>query len=281
MSAPRLSDLYPAAFVTGASAGLGRAFAAMLLAEGVRVWGTARDVARLGGIAARHPPLFTPVALDLADAAAAEAALARAAEEAGGAFDLVIQNAGFGGGFGEFSGADFARWQAQLDAMLLTTARLSHAALRAMHGRNRGCLVHVSSIAAEFPLPFMSGYNVAKAGLSALSESLIFETRGTGVTVIDFRPGDYRTAFNQAMQTTTTVPAADPRLARAWLILESNLEAAPPPVRAAADLRRALLRRRGGVVRSGSFFQARLAPLLARLAPASLVRAVAARYFGS
>ncbi len=281
MSVPRLSDLYPTAFVTGASAGLGRAFAAMLLAEGVRVWGTARDPARLGELAARHPTLFTPVGLDLADGTAAGAALARAAEGTGGGFDLVVQNAGFGGGFGEFSDVDFAPWHAQLDAMLLTTARLSQAALRSMRARNRGCLVHVSSIAAEFPLPFMSGYNVAKAGLSALSESLIFETRGTGVTVIDFRPGDYRTAFNQAMQATTSVNAADPRLARAWLTLESNLEAAPPPVRAATDLRRALLRRRSGVVRSGSFFQARLAPFLARLAPTSLVRAVAARYFGS
>ncbi len=274
---PRVSDLYPTAFVTGASAGLGRAFSAMLLAEGVRVWGTARDPSRLASLAAN--PAFTAVGLDLADAAAAGSALDHAAVAAGGAFDLVVQNAGYGA-FGEFTATDFAVWQAQLEAMLLTTARLSQTALRGMRAKDRGCLVHVASLAVEFPLPFMSGYNMAKAGLSALSESLIFETRGTGVTVIDFRPGDYRTAFNQAMQTTTAAPAADPRLARAWLALESNLEAAPLPVRAAADLRRALRRRRSGVVRSGSFFQARLAPLLARLAPASLVRATTARYFG-
>jgi short-subunit dehydrogenase len=273
----RVSDLYRTAFVTGASAGLGEAFAAMLLAEGVRVWGTARDPVRLASLGAN--PAFTSVALDLAAASAAEAALGRAAGEAGGAFDLVIQNAGYGA-FGEFAGTDFALWQAQLDAMLLGTARLSHAALRAMRAKNHGCLVHVASLAVEFPLPFMSGYNMAKGGLSALSESLIFETRRTGVTVIDFRPGDYRTAFNQAMQTTTPASAADPRLARAWLVLESHLNAAPLPVRAAADLRRALLRRRSGVVRSGSFFQARLAPLLARLVPAALVREGTAWYFG-
>jgi uncharacterized protein len=278
VSAARVSDLYRTAFVTGASTGLGRAFAEMLLADGVRVWGTAREVARLAPLAAGAPPTaFTPVALDLADAKAATAAFARAAESAGG-FDLVVQNAGYGV-FGEFSGTDFAVWQAQLDAMLLTTARLSHAALGTMRTRKGGCLVHVASLATEFPLPFMSGYNVAKAGLSALSESLIFETRGTTVTVIDFRPGDYRTDFNQAMQS-TAAPASDPRLARAWRVLEANLASAPPPARAAADLRHALLGRRRGVVRSGSFFQARLAPLFARLAPASLVRATMARYFG-
>ncbi|MSU69727.1 MAG: SDR family NAD(P)-dependent oxidoreductase [Opitutaceae bacterium] len=297
MSAARVSDLYRTALVTGASAGLGRAFAEMLLAEGVGVWGTARDIARLAPLAAgRTPAAFTPVALDLADGRAAAADFARAAEGAGGAFDLVVQNAGYGV-FGEFSGTDFSVWQAQLDAMLLTTARLSHAAFSAMRARRHGCLVHVTSLATEFPLPFMSGYNIAKAGLSALSESLIFETRGTAVTVIDFRPGDYRTAFNQSMQPATAAapvsapaavtpeglakgPTADPRLARARQILTTNLQSAPPPVRAAGDLRRALLRQRRGVVHSGSFFQARLAPLLGRLTPAALVRSAAARYFG-
>lgn len=277
----RLSDLYRTAFVTGASAGLGRAFAAMLVSEGVEVWGTARDAARLADFIQRSPGRFHPLPLDLGDASGSEAAFQRAAAETPDGFDVVVQNAGFGGAFGDFADADFGAWEKQLEAMLLTTARLSRAALRGMRERNRGCLVHVSSLAAEFPLPFMSGYNVAKAGLSALSESLIFETRGTGVTVIDFRPGDYRTDFNHAMQATTKVATSDARHARAWLALENNLQASPPPVRAAADLRRALARPRSGVVRSGSFFQARVAPLLARLAPESTVRSVTARYFGS
>ncbi|HYP15915.1 MAG TPA: short-chain dehydrogenase, partial [Opitutus sp.] len=67
---------------------------------------------------------------------------------------------------------------------------------------------------------------------------------------------------------------------RAWRALEQNLQAAPPAARAAADLRRALLRQRGGTVRSGAFFQARLAPLLSRAVPATLRRMALARYFG-
>jgi len=272
VAAAQVSELYPAAFVAGASAGLGAAFTDMLLAEGVRVWGTARDPARL---AARAN--YFPVALDLAEAGAAEKNFRRAAEAAGGAFDLVIHNAGYGV-FGPFATADFAAWQAQLDAMLVATLRLAHAALRPMLARNRGCLVNVSSLAAEFPLPFMSGYNAAKAGLSAFSESLILETRGTGVRVIDFRPGDYRTTFNQAMHRISTAPG--PGESRVWPRLEANLRAAPPPARAAADLRRALLRGRSGTVRSGSFFQARLAPLLARFAPLALRRAALQAYYG-
>ncbi len=283
---PPFPTRYRTAFVTGASSGLGRAFADMLLAEGVRVWGTSRDTARLAPLAAT--PAFTPVALDLADGDGAADAYARAAAAAAGAasagFDLVVNNAGFGR-FSPFAGTrDFAVWQTQLDAMLAHTARIAHAALRDMTARGRGCLVNVSSLAVEFPLPFMAGYNIAKAGLSALSESLIFETRNTPLVVIDFRPGDYRTAFNEVIQAEAAARAAAPdgiRAARAWAALEKNLRAAPPPARAARDLRRALLRGRSGTVRSGSFFQARLAPLAARMMPARLRRAVLARYFGA
>jgi short-subunit dehydrogenase len=276
----RLGQIYPAAFVTGASSGLGRAFAEMLLAEEVRVWGTSRDLGRLEPLAGPRPGEFHPVRLDLAHADGAEAAWNEAARQAGGAFDLVINNAGYGV-FGEFADLPAAVWDGQIAAALGGTVRLAHAAYRAMRGRDRGCLVNVSSLAAEFPLPFMSGYNVVKSGLSALSESLIFESRGTGVAVIDLRPGDFRTAFNRAMlRPDVSGPRPDPRLAAAWRKLERHLQSSPAPAAAAADLRRALLRGRRGVVRTGSFFQARLAPLLARLAPASWVRGVTAAYFG-
>lgn len=280
MADKRLADLYPNAFVTGASAGLGQAFAEMLLAEGVRVWGTARDAVRLTEMATRHPALFTPVVFDLADCDAGEAAFRRASKSAGGAFDLVVNNAGYGV-FAEFDASEFAVWQAQLETNLMATLRLSHVALREMRARGRGCLVNVSSVAVEFPLPFMSGYNIAKAGLAAFSESLIVETRNSGLTVIDFRPGDFRTGFNHAMQSVSPAASApDGAMTRAWHALEANLRAAPPPERAAASLRHALLRRRSGTVRAGSFFQAQLAPFCNRLLPAAAQRWLAARYFG-
>lgn len=274
---PTLSQLYPTALVTGASGGLGRAFAGMLLDEGLQVWGTARDPARLGDLPSRAG--FHPVTLDLKDRAAALTVWREASRQAGG-FSVLVNNAGFGR-FGEFSIEPFSVWQEQLDTLLGTTLALAHAALADWKKRERGVLVNVSSLATEFPLPFMSGYNVAKAGLSAFSESLMIETAGTGVTVIDFRPGDYRTGFNQAMSSPSSPSRSAPRLARAWRALEANLLAGPSPDRAALDLRRALAASRSGVVRSGTFFQARLAPFLARLAPLALRRAVVARYFGA
>ncbi len=274
-----LADRYSTALVTGASGGLGRAFCEMLRTEGVRVWGTARDPARLTPAEG-----FAPVALDLADPGSVERAF-RTAEAAAGGLDLVINNAGFGL-FGPFAERDFAEWRRQLDALLVGTLQLSHLALGALLARRRGALVNVSSLAAEFPLPFMSAYNVAKAGLVAFTESLMIEVAGTEVIVLDFRPGDYRTGFNHHMPTRAEdLPAADTpagsRLRRIRAVLDAHVQAAPPPARAAADLRRALRRGRSGSVRSGSWAQARLAPMLARLAPRAWRRLVAARYFAT
>lgn len=266
----RLSDRYRSAFVTGASTGLGRAFADMLLAEGVAVWGTSRDASRLPA-----RPGFHAVALELGDGDAAEQAM-RAADAAAGGFDLVINNAGFGM-FGGFAATEFTAWQSQLEMMLINTARLSHAALRGMLARRRGALVNISSLAAEFPLPYQSAYNMAKAGLSALNESLMYETRGTGVVIIDFRPGDYRTEFESSVRRPGGAPDAAQR--GAWAAFARLMETGPAPAHAAASLRRALVRGRSGTVRTGRFFQAVLAPLLARLGSQGLKRRIQARYF--
>ena len=270
---PRVSELYPTAFVTGASTGLGRAFAEMLLADGVRVWGTARDAARLAPLAINSH--FTPVALDLREGAAAEK-IFLAADQAAGGFALVINNAGYGV-FGSFAATDFVAWQEQLEVMLVHTARLSHAALRGMGARNHGALVNISSLAAEFPLPFQSAYNMAKAGLTALNESIIIETAGTGVVVLDVRPGDYRTDFEGSVR--RPPGAMTPTMARAWAAFGRMMLSGPAPTHAAAALRRALLRRRSGTVRCGRFFQAVLAPFLARLGSLPLKRRIQASYF--
>jgi short-subunit dehydrogenase len=278
VAATRVSALHRTAFVTGASTGLGRAFAEMLLADGVRVWGTARDAARLAPLAAGHAGNFTAVVLDLRDGAQAEAGF-RAADRAAGGFDLVINNAGYGV-FAEFAATDFSEWAEQLEVMLVNTARLSHAALGGLLARNRGALVNISSLAAEFPLPFQTAYNIAKAGLSALNESLMMEVSGTGVVILDVRPGDYRTDFEGSVRrppSGATVPS--PRLARAWAAFVAMMESGPAPAHAAAALRRALLRNRSGTVRIGRFFQAVVAPFMVRFGSLALKRRIQAAYF--
>jgi len=266
-----LSARYRTAFITGASTGLGQAFTEMLLAAGVEVWGTSRDPHRLA-----PRDRFHAVALELGDGAAAERAFL-AADEAAGGFDLVINNAGFGA-FGAFAHTDFSVWEEQLRVMLVNTARLSHVALRGMLARNRGALVNLSSIAGEFGLPYQAAYNTAKAGLSALSASLMYEVKGTGVIILDFRPGDYRTDFEASVR--RPPGAAGPGQEKAWAAFTALMRSGPPPAHAAEALRRALRRGRSGTVRTGRFFQAVLAPLLARFGSLALQRKIQEKYFG-
>ena len=277
VAAARVSDLHRTAFVTGASTGLGRAFAEMLLADGVRVWGTARDGARLAAFVIQYGERFTPVILDLRDGLKAEAEF-RAADRSAGGFDLVINNAGYGV-FAEFAATDFAVWAEQLQVMLVNTARLVHAALGGMVERNRGALVNISSLAAEFPLPFQSAYNITKAGLSALNESLMMEVSGTKVVILDVRPGDYRTDFEGSVRRPPSASVPSPRLARAWTAFGAMMASGPAPAEAAAELRRALLRNRSGTVRIGRFFQAVIAPFISRFGSLALKRRIQASYF--
>lgn len=277
---PRLSDSYRTAFVTGASTGLGRAFTEMLLAEGVRVWGTSREVARLQPLQSAADGAFTPLRLELGDGPAAEGVFL-AADEAAGGFDIVINNAGFGV-FGDFAGTEFAVWERQIGIMLTNTARLAHTALRRMRQRpvtlRRYALVNISSLAAEFPLPYQAAYNICKAGLTALNESLMMETAGTNVIVLDVRPGDYRTEFEGSVARPPQ-PTPDARRDRAWAAFERMMASGPPPAHAAEALRRALLRGRSDTVRTGRLFQATIAPFLARFGSLRLKRRIQDRYF--
>lgn len=275
MSSP-LSARYRTAFVTGASTGLGLAFTEMLLAAGIEVWGTSRDPSRLAARAGFHA-----VALELGEGPAAERAFLDAEKTADG-FDLVINNAGFGA-FGAFAHTDFAVWEEQLRMMLVNTARLSHAALRGQLARRRGALVNISSIAGEFGMPYQAVYNATKAGLSALNEGLMYEVKGTGVIVIDFRPGDYRTDFEGSVRRPAQTGAdADQtnRMMRVWRSFTALMQSGPLPALAAADLRVALLRGRSGTVRTGRSFQAVLAPFLARFGSLALKRRIQEKYFG-
>lgn len=276
-AAHNVCDLHRTALVTGASTGLGRAFAEMLLAEGVHVWGTSRDLTRLAPLAtAKGGERFTPLALELNDHAKLDAAWGEA-ERAANGFDIVLNNAGYGV-FAEFATANFSVWEEQLQVMLINTARLSHHAVRGMLNRKHGALVNVSSLAAEFPLPFQSAYNMAKAGLSALNESLMVELAGSGVVVIDMRPGDYRTDFEGSVRRPHTVPDRS-RMQRAWTAFERMMQSGPAPAHAADSLRRALLANRSGTVRTGRFFQAVVAPFLARFGSLPIKRDIQARYF--
>lgn len=182
------------ALVTGATSGIGAAFARRLAAEGSGLVLVARDVDRLEATAAElrgaHGVEVEVLPADLTDRAASAAVEARLAD----GVDLLVNNAGKGlrGRFWETPLAD----QEQMFTLNCTSVlRLSHAALRAMVPRGRGGIVVVSSVAGFAP-GSRGPYGATKAWATAFAESLSGQLAGTGVRVSAVAPGFVRTEFH-------------------------------------------------------------------------------------
>lgn len=265
-----LSGKYRKALVTGASSGLGQAFASMLASEGIEVWTLSRRAPEFTARTLHH------LSVDLSDKSAV-ASLIGNNSLPWAEFDILINNAG-SGVFCPLESFPESEIESQLQLMLETPIRLTRKILPHRIAANHGAIVNVASLAARFPLPFHSLYNTAKAGLSGFSRSLMDEVANTNVAIIDFQPGDYRTPFNFATQKPAAATQST-RLANAWHRLEQNLAGGPFPEVAARDLRTCLMHGRSLTFRSGGFFQTTIAPLGQTLLPDALFKKLQRRYF--
>lgn len=199
------------AFVTGAASGLGRALCRHLAGDGWAIGMADVDAEGLDDAAAEigqaggRPHV---VELDVSDAAAFEAA-AEAFVEAHGGVDLVINNAGLGAG-GPFADASVEDWERVISVNLMGVVHGCRAFLPHLE-TGGGHLINVASIAAVAAAPRMSIYNVTKAGVRALSETLYGEYHDRGVHVSVVMPSFFETNIaddlvgGKAAQTMTKV----------------------------------------------------------------------------
>lgn len=184
------------ALVTGASAGIGAAFARALAREGVSVVLTARREDRLRALAEelKEQGVATRVvALDLA-------ALDGASRLAGAVADLdlaiLVNNAGFGHA-GRFDKLDGARLREMVELNCTAPVLLTRALLPRLLARGRGAVVFTGSQAGRQPLPLHAVYAATKAFDGFVAEALWAELRGTGVDVLVVEPGSTETEFQQ------------------------------------------------------------------------------------
>ncbi len=187
-----------AALVTGASAGIGEAFARRLAADGTDVVLVARRGDRLDALAAEltaaHGVRTEAIALDLVAADAIPRLLAALAErniDVG----LVVHNAGIAV-HAPFATADPARLLAQVDLHCRVPVELTRALLPAMIARGRGGLVYVASVAGHLALASGSLYSATKAFDLFLGESLWGELAPLGIDALAVSPGYTRTEFH-------------------------------------------------------------------------------------
>ena len=196
------------ALITGASAGIGEAFARVFAAEGFDVILTARREENLiklaNEIESRYEVSAYVIVEDLSDPAAPER-LMKEIKSRGLDVDALVNNAGYGVNQ-TFEEAD---WKTHLDFMqVLSTSlmHLSHLALPHMRKQKFGWVINVASLAGY--LPGMQGgatlYTPVKAFVVRYSQALWTEMRGTGVHVTAVCPGFTYSEFHEAMGTKDT-----------------------------------------------------------------------------
>ncbi|MFD8024621.1 SDR family NAD(P)-dependent oxidoreductase [Streptomyces lavendulae] len=188
-------------FITGASRGLGRAFAEAALAAGDRVAVAARTTGPLEELAAAHPGRVLPLPLDVTDRDAVTAAVAGAVDRFG-RLDVVINNAGTltMGMVEEFTEAEA---RAQMEVNFFGALWVTQAVLPVLRGQGAGHLVQVSSIGALSGFPSTGLYSASKCALEGMSEAVAMEAAGFGVKVSILQPGGYWTDLYTAMGATT------------------------------------------------------------------------------
>ena len=187
MSYPSLQTF----LITGVSSGLGRAFAAGVLAAGHRVIGTVRRPADAELFAAHAPGRAHPLILDVTDYDAIPAAVARAEAEIG-TVDVLVNNAGYGHeGVLEESAMDDL--QRQFAANVFGPVAMIKAVLPGMRQRRRGHIVNVTSMGGFITMPGIAFYCGSKFALEGISESLGKEVAGLGIHVTALAPGQFRT----------------------------------------------------------------------------------------
>ncbi|HYH78994.1 MAG TPA: SDR family oxidoreductase, partial [Longimicrobium sp.] len=182
---------------TGASAGIGEAFARELARRGMNLALAARREDRLRALAEElsrtHRVRALALPADLGDDGAAAALWEHAA--AGRDIHLLVNNAGFGLK-GAFTELPLARQAEMVRVNCIAPLELAHLALRHMRGRGGGGgIVNVASIAGYQPIPLMATYAASKAFVITLSEALAEEARDAGIRVVTLNPGPVKTEF--------------------------------------------------------------------------------------
>lgn len=180
--------------ITGASSGMGKAFALRLLEEGHTVYAAARrvelmhDIEEAGGHA---------IALDIADAASSAEAVRRILAEQG-RIDVLINNAGYAI-YGSVEETDVDDARRQFEVNLFGLGRLTQLVIPGMRARGSGRIINISSMGGRMYTPLGAWYHASKHALEGWSDCLRLELAPHGIDVVVIQPGIIKTGFADVM----------------------------------------------------------------------------------
>lgn len=186
------------ALITGASSGIGAAFATALADMGMSLILVARSEDALAQVAEEakrrsNAPVHV-LSMDLFRPDAATE-IKQFAEKQGLSVDLLVNNAGMGV-HGRFLETDFVRQRQEISLNVLALMDLTEVFLPEMRRRNLGGIINVASTAALQPLPFMAVYGATKAYVLSFTEALAVELEGSGIQMQALLPGNTETPFH-------------------------------------------------------------------------------------
>lgn len=191
------------ALITGASAGIGEAFARFLARKGFHLVLVARRLDRLEALAAQlaadHGVNCIPMVADLANPKGVKS-LVRDLRKQGLEIDVLINNAGMSGSY-TFADAEWSELASEIQVMITSLTELAHALVPGMKTRRYGRIVNVSSIAAYAPPAASLLYTGIKSYVLSVSQSMDMELKPHGVHVTALCPGFTRTEFHDVMGT--------------------------------------------------------------------------------
>ncbi|QXO19278.1 MULTISPECIES: 3-oxoacyl-ACP reductase FabG [Vibrio] len=206
------------ALVTGASRGIGKAIAELLVARGAKVIGTATSESGAEAISAYLGDNGKGLALNVTDVESIEAVLKNINDEFGGV-DILVNNAGITRDNLLMRMKD-DEWTDIMDTNLTSIFRLSKAVLRGMMKKRHGRIINVGSVVGTMGNAGQTNYAAAKAGVIGFTKSMAREVASRGVTVNTVAPGFIETDMTKALNdeqraaTLAQVPAGrlgDPR----------------------------------------------------------------------
>jgi meso-butanediol dehydrogenase/(S,S)-butanediol dehydrogenase/diacetyl reductase len=195
--------------VTGGASGIGLATAARFLAEGSRVAVLDRDEARFEAVRAELPGLGALIAVDVADAAAVEAAFAEVDRELGG-IDVLVANAGISIRH-RFLDITPEEWRRVMAVNLEGVFHCAQAAARRMVAAEGGTILMTASTNGVVGHPFYADYNASKAGVILLAKSMAIELAPT-IRVNAVCPGYVMTPMQRAEYTPEMLEATDAKI---------------------------------------------------------------------
>ncbi|MDJ0600445.1 MAG: SDR family oxidoreductase [Crocosphaera sp.] len=188
------------ALITGASSGIGQAFAEELAIRQTNLILIARSQDKLYRLAKQlqeRTPIDVEVMVqDLTEPQAGQKVYDWV-QNKGLSVDLLINNAGFGD-YGLFDERDLSRQLEMIQLNVTVLVELTHLFLSQMQQRGEGSIINVSSIAGFQPLPYMSNYAATKAFVLSFTEALWAENKDKGIKCLALCPGPTESNFFEA-----------------------------------------------------------------------------------